>query len=168
MMVRVNWWMGLLIMAAAVICTRPVSAQQLPFKPQPTVTVKLTDGTRAWYQPLVVPHRTADRAYWLSTLVSLGMTVADVENSHYALTRAGTMEANPLFGSHPSRPVYYGITLPIFAINAAFSYHYKRQDDALAAAGLPGHRFAKWWLPNLMNTGVHAVGVGVTVGSTGR
>ena len=132
------------------------------------INVHLTDGHRTWYQPLPVPHRTAEKAFWLSTLISAGVTVADVENSMYALRRLGTSEANGLFGSHPRRGVYYGIAAPACALNVLFSYHYKREDDALRAAGLPGHKCAKWWLPSALNTGAHVVGVAVTLGSTGR
>lgn len=153
---------------ALLLCSCPLFAQNLPFKPQPTVRVKLTDGTKTWYQPLVVPHRTADRAFWLSTGLSLALTVADVENSHYALNKLGTIEANPVFGQHPGRARYYAICLPIFAVNTYLSYRYKREDDAMAAAGIRGHKYAKWWVPSLANTVVHAVGVTVTLASTGR
>lgn len=128
----------------------------------------MTDDVRTWYEPLPVPHRTADRAFLLSSAVSLIVTVADVENSIYALRRPGAREANGIFGSHPNRGIYYGITMPLAAIDIGMGWHYKREDDALRAAGLPGHKWMKWWIPSLLNTATHAVGIGVTVGSTGR
>jgi hypothetical protein len=134
----------------------------------PYINVKLTNHDQTWYEPLIVPHRTTDRAYWTSTLLSLALTVADVENSRYALAKPGTMEANSIFGHHPGRATYYGITLPIFMVNAIVSYRYKREDDALAYAGIPGHRYSKWWLPNAINTFGHAAGTLVTLASTGR
>lgn len=159
----------------------PVFGQGLPDKPQPTVKVQLTckgnvicaeryhvNPAQNFYQELPVPHRTADRAFILDTLLSFGMTAADVENSIYALNKPGTEEANFVFGSHPSRGKYYAIVMPIAGLNAAFSYHYKREDDALKAAGLIGHKYAKWWVPNLINTIGHGIGVAVTASSTGR
>lgn len=145
-----------------------VTAQSQPPKPEPTVQVKLTDGQRTWYQALPVTNRTADKAFIASTLLSLAATVADVENSHAALERSGTREANPLFGSNPSRVRYYAITLPVFAVNAFVSYRYKRQDDALGVARYGGHKIVKWWLPNTLNTFFHVVGISATVASTGK
>ena len=138
----------------------PVSAQ--------TVRVQLTDGHTKWYEELPVTHRTADHTYLLTTFLSAAVTVADVENSIYALHKQGAVEANGIFGSHPSRGTYYAITIPVFAANAVFSYRYKRQDDALRAAGYPGHKYIKWPVPSLLNTIGHAIGLGVTVASTGR
>ena len=135
---------------------------------QSTVKVQLTDGTRKWYQELPVAHKTADRVFWLDTALSVGMTVADVENSMYALNKPGTSEANWLFGSRPTRARYYGITMPVTVLSAYLSWRYKREDDALTVAGLPGHKYSKWWLPNLLNTAGHTLGVGVTLASTGR
>lgn len=138
------------------------------FGVRPTVRVKLTNGSQTWYQDLPATKTTANRTYWLSTALSLALTVADVENSHYTLNRPGTSEANPLFGAHPGRARYYGICLPIFAVNAYMSYRYKREDQALADAGLKGHKYVKWFTPNLLNTAFHALGLAVTIGSTGR
>lgn len=135
---------------------------------QSTVKVKLTDGTRQWYEQLPVPHKTADKAFWVSTLLSVGLTVADAENTKYALGRPGATESNPLFGKNPSRARMYGIMLPIAGLTSYYSFRYKREDDALKAAGYGGHKYVKWWLPNLFNTAEHALGVGVTLGFTGR
>lgn len=135
---------------------------------QSTVRVQLTDGSRKWYEPLPVPHKTADKAFWLSTALNVGLTVADAENSLYALRRPGAQESNPLLGSNPSRGRMYAIMLPAAALTTYFSFRYKREDDALKAAGYPGHKYMKWWVPNLLNTAGHALGVGVTLASTGR
>lgn len=138
------------------------------FGVRPTVRVKLTNGSQTWYQDLPVTRRTADKSFWLSTGLSLALTVADVENSLHALNRPGVSEANPLFGGHPSRLRYYAIAGPIAALNIGFSWHYKRQDDAMADAGIKGHKYVKWFTPNLLNTAFHALGLAVTIGSTGR
>ena len=139
----------------------------LPARAQ-TVRVKLTDGSRQWYEPLPVRHRTADRKFWLSTGLSGALTVADVKNSLDALNRPGTSEANPIFGRHPSPGRYYAVMVPIFAANAYMSYRYKREDEALADAGIQGHKYVKWWLPSALNSGAHAVGLAVTLAATGR
>lgn len=144
-------------------------APALPFKPLPTVNVKLTDGTKTWYQEFSVPGKTADRSFWIVTAISAALTVADVENSINALRKPGAIEINGAFGApHPGRLRYYGISLPVFAGMTYFSYKYKREDAALAYAGLPPHRFVKWWLPSAMNAGMHALGAGITLASTGR
>jgi hypothetical protein len=148
--------------------TLPVCAQSVPFQPVPTVRVKLTDGIRQWYEPLPVRHRTADRGWWATTIISAGLTFGDVENSLYALHRPGTVEVDPVFGKHPTRAKYYAIALPGLALAAWFSYHDKREDDALRDAGLPGHRYVKWWLYPLINGGEHLIGISVTTASTGR
>ena len=125
---------------------------------QSTVNVQLTDGIHKWYEPLPVPHRTADRAWWLSTATSAAATVADVEYSMYVIRRPDARELNPLLGSRPNRAQYYAISLPVLGLSTWFSYHYKRQDDALAAAGLPPHKYAKWWVIAGINGCVHTGG----------
>lgn len=146
----------------------PAYSQQLPFKPLPTVRVQLTDGTRKWYEELTVSRRTADRKFWFSTLVSGAFMAADVENSLHVLNQPGAQEANPIFGKHPSRATYYSIAGPVFILNAILSYHYKRQDDALQDASIAGHKYAKWWVPNSLNTAGHAISLFVTLAATGK
>lgn len=153
---------------AMLLLAGTLHAQELPFKPKPVVRVELTNGVDKWWQPLPVPHRTADRAYWASTITSLGWTVADVENSVYILKSPKTHEVNFIFGSHPSRGRYYAICLPVFLGSAYLSYRYKREDEALKYAGLPTHKYVRWWLPEALNTGSHVLGVLVTLTSTGR
>lgn len=135
---------------------------------QATVNVQMQMGPAKWWQPLPVPHRTADHAYWISTAASVLAMVADVENTKYALRDPRLQERDPLLGAHPSRARMYGIMVPITGGMAAFSYYYKRQDDALAASGYPPHRFVKWWLPNALNTVGHVTGVLFTVAETRR
>lgn len=150
------------LLALLFLCAATASAQS-------TVKVQLTDNTHKWYEQLPVKHKTADRAFWLWQSVSQAATVADVENSIYVLQHCGgCIERNPIFGQHPNRAVYYGITEGIFVAEVPFTFYYKRQDDALKAAGIQGHRYAKWWILPALNTAGHGVGVGVTVGLTGR
>jgi len=158
----------------------PLQAQNLPFKPEPTVKVKLTcgddlackqkwytypDTQKAFYEELPVPHRTADKAFWLVTAVSQAATLADDFNTEYALKRPGTSEANPILRSTPA---LFGVTEGLFLVNEAFTYRAKREDDALKAAGIPGHKYAKWWVIPIFNIAPHAVGVGATIAFTGR
>jgi hypothetical protein len=145
-----------------------VRAQELPFKPIPTVRVQLTDHVTKWYEPLRVEQRTADRRWFASVALSGALTVADAENSLYALRLPNVREANPLFGAHPSRLRYYSIMAPLAVACGYMSYKYKREDDALKAAGIPGHKFVKWHLVNDLNIAAHVVGVAVTLASTGR
>jgi hypothetical protein len=158
----------------------PVGAQTLPFKPEPIVRVKLTCiktdvacrseyGTKPWYQPFRVEHRTADRKWDALTMASAALTVGDVENSLYALRQSRAREANPIFGQHPTRLRYYGIILPVFGAEAYLSWQWKRGDDALRDAGIkPHHGFSSWWVPEMLNIGAHTVGILVTLGSTKR
>jgi len=160
--------MKLRLMLFALLAATPVWGQELPFKPVPTVRVQLTDGTRKWYEPLPVRRPTTDKSFLISTLISGAATVGDCENTQYALKRPGTHEANGIFGSHPTRLVCYGITTPIAVGMGIFSWRYHREDNALADASIPCHRFIKWWLPNTINTAFHTFGTLYTLGSTHR
>lgn len=159
----------------------PLIAQTLPNKPQPTVKIQLTckldvkcqeaygvKANQKFYRQLPVVQPTLDHAYVLSTTTSILLSIGDVENSLYALNKPGTQEANWLFGSHPNRARYYAIILPVDAAAAIISYRYKREDQALKAAGYPSHRIVKWWLPEAMNSVGHTVGILITATSTGR
>ena len=146
----------------------PVYAQDFPFKPLPTVRVRLTDGTRKWYEPLPVRRKTADAHFWERTIASQLLTVGDIENSIYALRKPGVEERSPIYGKHPTRAIYYPISEAVFAWAAWTDYRYTREDSALRDAGLPGHRFIKGWLPQALNAGSHAVGIIFTIASTHR
>jgi hypothetical protein len=143
-------------------------AQELPFKPLPVVRVQLTDGAKKWYEPLAVPQKTADKAFLAYLGVSALSMIADCENTEYALQKPGASERNLLFGGRPGRAKCYGLSAPVFLGMGYYSYKYKREDSALAYAGLPAHRFVRWWVPDALNTAFHVVGVLVTLTSTGR
>ena len=64
--------------------------------------------------------------------------------------------------------MYYGIGVPVTVAAAWLSWKGKREDDALRDAGLPGHKYMKWWLPEAAVIASHAVGIFVTVANTGR
>jgi len=146
----------------------PVAYADLPGQPQPTVRVHLADQTHQWWQPLPVTHRTADWRFDALIATSFAVTAGDVENSLAALRKPGVHEVDPLYGSHPGRARYYAIAMPVTAMCAYYSWRYKREDDALRAAGLPPHKWVKWWLPGALNTGAHVFGILFTLSATGR
>jgi hypothetical protein len=141
----------------------------VPKSPYATsVKIHMTDGHTKWWEPYPATHRTIDHSYLESTALSAFLTVADMENAHYALTRPGTHEFNAIFGYRPTRDTYYATSGVVFAAMAYMSYRYKREDDALKAAGLPGHKIVKWWVPNALNSTAHFVGVFATLAATGK
>jgi hypothetical protein len=155
-------------------------AQELPFKPEPNVRVQLTCPTDAcaqfysikvhgkFYEELPVRKRTADRAWFVSTALSGILTVADVQNSVYALRGGSVREVNPLLGSHPSVARYYALCGPVALLTGYVAWRWKREDQALADAGLIGHKYAKWHVANDLNSAAHVVGLAVTLLSTHR
>lgn len=140
-------------------------AQELPLKPQAVIDVKLTDSIHIWKQSLTVPHRTIDRSFILISVISQAATLADDLNSIHALKRQGTSEANPLLKGETA---LIGVTEGIYFVNELFTYRAKREDDALAYAGIPSHRYAKWWVIPICNIAPHVIGVGLTFKFTGR
>ena len=120
-----------------------------------------------WIQYLPVPHKTADRAFWLWTIADVASTVADGENTFYALRKAGVRESNPLLGSHPTRARYYPLELGLCAFQTYLAYRWKRADDAERAAGFKQARLP-WWAPQLAITASHGAGVAFTLAFTGR
>lgn len=180
---EIRIWFLLILIISLRGC--PAHSQDLPDKPEVITVSKPTFGNvevslsrcvtfsafmpcqnEHWKELLPVPHETKDRSFWASTVLSVAFTVADVENSVYALRDPSVYEVNPLYGSHPGRGRYYAISLPIAAVSAYLSYRYKREDDALKHAGIQGHKYSKWWIPNAMNMGSHIFGIIYTLTST--
>lgn len=166
----------LLSLLLAALCVLPARAQVAPIK-ETLVSVNLVCLTKdcenfehvkpgqSFKVYVRVPHRTADRAFWLMTAVSQAATLADDFNTVYALQRPGTREANPLL---QSRPALFGVTEGLFVVNELFMWRAKREDDAMKAADIPGHKYMKWWVVPMFNIAPHALGVGVTIAFTGR
>jgi hypothetical protein len=121
----------------------------------------------AWVLP--VPHRTADRAFWVATGASFASVVVDVENTHYTFASCrGCREANPIFFSRrPSRTRLYEIALPLTVLSTYLSYRQKRREDAEVAFGMkiPGPR---WWVYHAVTVGSHTFGTLFTIADTGR
>jgi hypothetical protein len=138
-------------------------------KPIPVQRVQLTQGKKTWWEPLPVRRRTADRKWWTAEIASGAFTVGDVENSIHALGNCSqSHEVNFLYGRCPSRARYYAISGPLFALATYESWKFKREDDALRDASIPGPRFLKWWLPSVLNAAPHILGIAMTLASTGK
>lgn len=165
----------------AIVLAGTVQAQDFPFKPLPTVRVRVTCGTDVacqaaqsvdakakWWIALPVRRPTATAAFWARTAVSGALTVGDVENSIYSLQRPGTTEKNWLYGSHPTRARYYPIAGGIAVLCAYMDWRYTREDNALRDASMPSHRFVKGYIPQVVNMATHIAGIIYTVVGSGR
>ena len=129
-----------------------------------TICIQMTDGKGKWWELMAVPHRTTDKAWWISNIIQTSSMIGDVELSLHELnTHPGAYEVNPLFGKRPSRARYYAIEGPLTGIAIWSSHHYKRESDALRGAGYPDHKYAKWHLLNDIITAEHLVSIGITV-----
>lgn len=115
---------------------------------------------------LAVPHRTADRSFWLIVATEQVGAIADAEVTHWSLEHNGR-EGNPVIGSHPSRAKLYGIMEASAGVLTYYTWRFKRQDDAIAADPRPApyklapHRFT-WWKPLVISAAVHGFAVGIT------
>jgi hypothetical protein len=133
----------------------------------PTIHVKLYDGQERvslWVLP--VPHRTADKAFWITTVISAATTIADMENTRIVLNHGGR-ELNPLYGPYPGRVRQYAISSGLFALATYVSYKAKRKQDAEIAFGVRPE-YPKWIVSQLANIGTHAFGIAFTIGNTGQ
>lgn len=178
MPISFNCQVSLLILAASMT----MHAQEFPFKPLPTVRVHLTcagdiqcaDNYHVkpmdkWWEPLPVRQPTVDKKWLTATSISGILTAGDVENSIIAIGNCrNSHEVNPIYGSCPSRARYYAISGPLYIFNAYMSYKWKREDDATKAAGMTGHKYMKWWLPDAINGGGHLLGIIITLSATGK
>lgn len=173
------------LLGIALALAATAHAQELPNKPEPlqptlpevqpfgTVRTDLFIGKdkTPHHVRLLVPHRTADRAFWLWTGVSAIFTVADVENTEYVLRDPHVQEQNFLYGKRPSRARLWSISGPMLALTTWASWRAKRAEDAKIAYGAKPAwtpSWTHWWVAPLANAVTHAVGVGVTIANTGR
>lgn len=171
-MVQMTFWKWFaVIVVFALILVSNCLAQDLeevkPHPNSPSVHVKLYDDQNnmtRWVLP--VPHKTADKAFWITTAVSAVVTVGDLENTQVVLNHGGR-ELNPLYGPHPNRLRQYSIGGAIFALSTYMSYRAKRIQDAEKAFGVrPEH--PKWILGEVTNIGSHVFGIVFTLGATGK
>jgi hypothetical protein len=117
----------------------PFAAQPIRFSP-PALAIQSAPSRER--------TRTADRSFWLTHLFQIAATVADIESTQFGLAR-GAREANPLFGSHPSRGKQYAISMPLSAAVVGWSYRLKRS--------APHSRH--WLIPPIVIGTMHTVAV---------
>jgi hypothetical protein len=89
-------------------------------------------------------RRVVDRNFVLFNLFQLGATIADVESTHFGLSR-GLRETNPIFGERPSRFHQYLLAIPVSAAMAGLSYKQKKK--------APHSRY--WMIPPSVAGAVH-------------
>jgi hypothetical protein len=94
--------------------------------------------------PPLETERVASRRFILASLFQIAATIGDVESTQYGLSH-GAREANPLFGSHPSRAKQYAIAMPIAGGIVAWSYRLKRS--------APHSRH--WLIPSIVTGAIH-------------
>lgn len=118
--------------------TRPGSGLQYTGIEPPTFRIQP--------RPAVVREKTIDRPFIILQALQLAAMIGDVESTRYGLSHGGR-EGNPLVGSHPSRAVLYGISLPVTAGLTYWSYHLKK--------AAPHSR--RWQIVPLVTMGIHGV-----------
>lgn len=156
--------------AIMALAGKPTAAQSMKdFQPVPTVKVQLFDAQNKKHTfELPVPHRTADKAFWLWTIGSGLATVADVENTQFCMRDTHCQETNPIFGGpHPSRLRMYSIAGALAGFATYISYRQKREEDAAIAFGATPSK-PRWWFGPAMVGGSHIFGTIFTLAATGR
>lgn len=125
------------------------SRQSELFQPRPAQQAMLSRTS------LETNRRTVDGQFLLLSGVVVATTIADVELTSHCLSAATQRcsEANPLFGSNPSRGKLYAINLPILAGEITLSHWLKKRD--------PERK--RWMIPMLLLTGTHAIGAASAV-----
>ena len=133
-------------------------AQSLPDKPQATVTVPVYYKNNPHSVELLtipVPHRTVDDAYiqWNS-----GMFMVSAADSALALSHP-RYEVNPLMRHHPVPTTIAGFGIDVGV--ALLDHKWKRQDDAMRAAGIPmdPHGDHRWWALPALVTAIRGAGL---------
>jgi hypothetical protein len=87
--------------AAAENADMPFVVRPVPIRPP---TLRIEAG------PTAERRHVADRKFLIASLFQIGATIGDIESTQYGLGH-GAQEANPLFGSHPSRATQYAIAI---------------------------------------------------------
>lgn len=152
------------LLAVLILWSVPAFAQEIE-RPNPqTVKVNLVSDItheRVTYN-LPIPHRTADKAWWIATSISQAATIADVETTQrICLSSPSCSLANPLDGGRrPSRAVQYAITESIWGLATWYSYRVKRHDDAAVAFGAKVDRLSHWYYLPIAVIASRGVGTG--------
>jgi hypothetical protein len=121
--------------AAAENSDMPFVVRPVPIRPP---TLRIETG------PTAERRHVADRKFLIASLFQIGATIGDIESTQYGLGHGAT-EANPLFGSHPSRATQYAIAMPIAAGVVAWSYRLKRSAP----------HSGRWLIPQIVAGVVH-------------
>jgi hypothetical protein len=155
------------LLAILILWSVPTFAQEIE-RPKPqTVKVNLVSDITHEHVSynLPVPHRTADKAWWIATGLSQAATIADVEaTQRICLSSPSCSLANPLDGGRrPSRVVQYGITEGIWGLATWYSYRVKRHDDAAVAFGAKVDKLSHWYYLPIVVTASRSVGI-ITAG----
>jgi len=108
---------------------------------------------RDLWRPEFTFREVADRGYWVAVAASVGSCILDVESSQRALRRGG-MEANPVFGRHPSRAKMYSVMLPINTLGNFLLYYNKKTQMQNAALGRPRPRLS-WKFTAMVAPAMH-------------
>jgi len=96
--------------------------------------------------PLAPVHaRVIDRSYIAVNALHLGMALFDVEMTQRCENQHTCREANPFMPS--SQAGALSVSLGFFTYSAAGSYYFKK------------HHRTEWWLPSMLGTAAHTVGV---------
>lgn len=144
--------LALLLLTAAAPCL----ADDLPVKPEPTVTVPVYYANSHQIEriTLPVPHKTMDDAYvqWNAAMFMVSAADSTLTLGHRNL------EVNPLIRHHPVPMTIAGFGLDGLAL--WLDHKWKREDDAMRAAGIPYDKHdVKWWYVPAMVTVIRGVGL---------
>jgi hypothetical protein len=93
----------------------------------------MTQHDQTWEQAARNP------AMLVADAVNLAATVADIEGTQACLHAHNCREANPLYGSNPSRARAYGTAMPIAFVSYVIAARLKRNGDGNFA-------FAELWV----------------------
>ncbi len=95
------------------------------------VLLLLLIATPCWGQQEMKPvkkRRVFDKKFFLATTAVIGATLLDVETTARCFRSKTCAEANPIYGSHPSRAKLYGIKGSFAAFSIWSTWWWKRDD----------------------------------------
>ncbi len=151
-----------IVVAAMLVAAMPLLAQQAPnslpdspsysaalVRPQGLPAIVASTPQRIRPSVTLETRSPNKRAFTLLSAVAVASTVADLEfTAHCLASNPRCREANPLYGSHPSRARMYAIAMPMTAAQIWFSNHLRKKH--------PERKL--WMIPTLTVTAVHSVG----------
>jgi hypothetical protein len=112
-------------------------AVQMHFAPpQPVRPVEQNNTTRLVSRPASHSSSIKSPSYLLMLAAATAATIADCESTKALLSDPNNQEANPVFGTRPSRARIYGISVPILALNVWSSARLKKHGNHWWPLGL--------------------------------